>query len=273
MAAGVTVEPVFAEFPKKYPEIKVVSIRRGQQAARIVTERRAGKYIEDVVILGPPPMYNVLYKGKVLDPIKPALILPEVRDESRWWKGKHRYLDEEEQYIFAFNLTLLLSFAYNTKLVDPNGIKSYWDLLHPKWKGKIVLLDPTSLPAGTHLLFLYYHSDLGPEFIRRLLSEMDVTVSRDIRQIADWLAAGKFAISGLTQIPRTGLDVAKRQGLPVDWFRAEQLKEGVALYSSSGNVGLVNRALHPNAARVAVNWLLSREGQTSYQKVFGDVDS
>ena len=267
-------QPVFAEFQKKYPEIKLVTIPgRAELATLIITERRAGKYLADVTIGSANAMYNVLYKGRALDPIKPTLILPEVLDESKWWKGKHLYLDEEERSIFAFNLAPLLSFAYNTKLVDPNGIKSYWDFLHPKWKGKILLLDPTGPGTGNSLLFLYYHRELGPEFIRRLLTEMDVTASRDLRQIADWLATGKFAISGLTVVPRTGLDVAKKQGLPVDWFGAGHFKEGAALSSLGGNVVLLNRAPHPNAARVLINWLLSREGQTVFQKVSPAADS
>lgn len=102
---------------------------------------------------------------------------------------------------------------------------------------------------------------------------MDVTASRDIRQIVDWLATGKFAISGLTQVPRTGLDVAKKQGLPVDWFDAAQLKEGVPLFASTGRAVLLNRAPHPNAARVLINWLLSREGQIVFQKVSPAADS
>jgi len=276
VAATPTLQMVFAEFQKRYPQIKVVFLpgSSAQLLPRIITERRAGKYLEDVVITGPSPMYSFLYKGKALDPIKPALILPEVLDESKWWKGKHLYRDDEEKYIFAFNLAPLPFFAYNTKLVDPKEIKSYWDFLHPKWKGKILLLDPTSPSgAGAILLFLYYHPELGPEFIRRLLSEMDVTASRDVRQIADWLATGKFAISGITEVRRTRLDIAKKQGLPVDWFSAQQFKEGVPLAPAGGSVALLNRAPHPNAARVAINWLLSREGQMIYQKLFGDRDS
>jgi ABC-type Fe3+ transport system substrate-binding protein len=275
LATNQAFQVVFAEFQKTYPEIKVVSTSSGggEQVSRIVSERRAGKYLEDVVTSGAPAMYNMLYKRNALDPIKPALILPEVLDESKWWKGKHLYMDEEERYIFAFNLVPLLSFAYNTKLVDPKEIKSYWDFLDPKWKGKILLLDPTS-PFGTApLQFLYYHPQLGPEFIRRLLSEMDVTASRDTRQIADWLATGKFAISGLTVVSRTRLDKAKKQGLPVDWFDAGHFKEGVALHSAPANIGLLNRAPHPNAARVLINWLLSREGQIAYQKASDDRDS
>ena len=90
-----------------------------------------------------------LYKAKALDPIKPPLLLPEVIDESKWWGGKHLYKDEEKQHILATDLSVLTSFAYNTKLVDPNEIKSYWDFLNPKWKGKILLLEPGSGGTGT----------------------------------------------------------------------------------------------------------------------------
>jgi ABC-type Fe3+ transport system substrate-binding protein len=273
VAATPSVEMVFAEFEKKYPQIKVVFIAgRGQQLNQIMSERRAGKYLVDLNVAGMTVM-SPLYKGKTVDPIKPTLILPEVRDESKWWRGEHFYKDEGKQYIFAFNLSVLASFAFNTKLVDPKEVKSYWDVLHPKWKGKIVLLEPGSAGTATSMQFLYYYSELGPEFIRRLLNEMDVTVSRDSRQIVDWLVTGKFAISGLAGVTRTGLDVAKKQGLPVDWFRPQQFKEGMALVSLGGHIALLNRAPHPNAARVAINWLLSREAQMMYQKVSGEVDS
>jgi len=275
LATNQDFQMVFAEFQKRYPEIQVVSLpgNSSAQLPRIITERRAEKYLADVAIFGPGGMYNVLHKAKALDPIKPALILPEVLDKSKWWKGEHHYRDDEEQYIFAFNLVPRHTWAYNTKLVNPSEIKSYWDLLNPKWKGKILLQDPTlQNPLGI-LRFHYYHPELGPEFIRKLLTEMDVTASRDLRQIGDWLATGKFAISGLTEVSRTRLDVAKKQGLPVDWFSAQQFKEGVSLGTQNGSVALLNRAPHPNAARVAINWLLSREGQMIFQKVLGDVDS
>jgi ABC-type Fe3+ transport system substrate-binding protein len=34
----------------------------------------------------------------------------------------------------------------------------------------------------------------------------------------------------------------------------------------------MNQAPHPNAARLFVNWLLSREGQLSFQKVMNSAD-
>lgn len=275
IAGGSDVPELFKIFQKRYPEIKVVLIpgRTGELANRIMAERRAGKYLVDLYIIGATTMYAVLYKGKALDAIKPALILPEVVDESKWWRGKHMYLDDEDRYIFAFNGAVRSWFAYNTQLVNPKEIKSYWDLVNPKWKGKIVGLDPASSGAGAPLRFLYYHPELGQEFIKRLLNEMEITVSRDMRQITDWLGTGKFAISVLTAVSRTGLDEAKKQGLPIDWFGPKTFKEGAPLNSASGNVGLLNRAPHPNAAKIALNWLLSREAQIAYQKLGAEADS
>jgi ABC-type Fe3+ transport system substrate-binding protein len=276
--SGTGYPEIFAEFQKKYPEIKVVTgspSRPPELAQRLMTERRGGKNLVDLFIDGSSTIYYVLYKGKVLDPIKPALILPEVLDESKWWKGKHSYQDPEGNYIFAFNGELQSYFCYNTTLVNPDEIRSYWDLLNPKWKGKIVVLDPTQSGAGsaTTLRFLYHNSSLGPQFIRRFLGEMDLTASRDTRQITDWLAVGKFALSAFVSASRAGVVQAKKQGLPVDWFGPKTFKEGAVLSASNGNIALVNGAPHPNAAKVAMNWLLSREGQILYQKIYGEPDS
>ena len=49
------------------------------------------------------------------------------------------------------------------------------------------------------------------------------------------------------------------------------MREGANISSASGNIGFVNRAPHPNAGKVFINWLLSRQGQivvqTEYAKV------
>jgi len=271
-------EAVFAEFHKKHPEIKVVAVTTGRPpdlAQRLMTERRAGKHLVDLYIAGASTMHAVLYKGKALDPIKPALILPEVVDESKWWMGgKYNYADEEKAYIFAFNGEVQPYFAYNTKLVDPNEIKSYWDLVHPKWRGKIVALDPLiGGPVATPLRFLYYTPGLGPDYLKKLLGETGLVGARDPFQIVNWLAVGRFAISIFTAANRSDIPAAKKQGLAVDWFPPKSFKEGAIVSSASGNVGLINSAPHPNAAKVALNWLLSREGQMVYQRIEPEQDS
>ena len=86
---------------------------------------------------------TVFHRAKILEPVKPLLLLPEVVDTSGWFEGKHHYDDPENRYIFVFEGTPRSGeITYNTKLVNPSEIKSYWDLLNPKWKGKIVSVDP-----------------------------------------------------------------------------------------------------------------------------------
>ena len=246
-------------FQKRFPGIKVVAVpgRGVESQQRILNERRAGKYLADVLSSG-----ITTYGGIPLEAIPPALILPEVVDESKWWHGQHRYGDAKRRTIFIYaGKPQIGGVSYYTPAVDPKELQSFWDFLQPKWKGKIEARDiRISGPGGGAIRLLYHHPQVGPSFIRRLFSEMDVTLFRDSRQGLDWLARGKFAICFFCN----NVDRAKRQGLPVDEFGV--MKEGAALVANFGTVGLVNKGPHPNAARVFVNWLLSREGQLTLQK-------
>ncbi|HEX7231735.1 MAG TPA: extracellular solute-binding protein [Candidatus Binatia bacterium] len=263
-------EGLFGELHKKYPEIKITGVfnRGADVAKRLMAERRAEKYVADLYVNGMTTGYNVFYKAKALDPIPPQLILPEVTDGSKWWRGKLHYVDPENQYLLNINGENRMVLAYNTKLVNPAEIKSYWDLLNPKWKGKIVAYDPTLGGSGDATRFFYHTKSLGPEFIRRILLETDIVISTDTRQMGDWLAGGKFAFTIFAPVSRMDLDQMQIQGLPVDWFKPEQLKEGTYITGGSGGVALINRAPHPNAAKLGLNWLLSREGQIAYQRLF-----
>ena len=263
-------EKLFAEFNKKYPEIKVVGVfgRGADVAKRFMAERRGEKYLADLYVNGMTTGYNVFYKAKALDPIPPLLVLPEVTDTSKWWQGKLHYVDPEGQYLLNINGETRIVVGYNTKLVNPAEITSYWDLLNPKWKGKIVAYDPTLGGAGDAMRFFYHQKNLGPEFIKRILTETDIVISNDTRQMGDWLAGGKFALSIFGPISRMDLDVMQMQGLPVSWFAPEHLKEGAYITAGSGGVALINKAPHLNAAKVGLNWLLSREGQIAYQRIF-----
>jgi hypothetical protein len=53
-----------------------------------MAERRAGKYQSDLYIGGQGTHVSVLYPARALAPMPPAFILPEVKDESKWFKGK-----------------------------------------------------------------------------------------------------------------------------------------------------------------------------------------
>ena len=251
------------EFRKEFPEIKIVSVNGsgGQLATRIAAEARGGKMVADIYSGGPNSNYRILYRGKLLDSIKSALILPEITDESKWMGGKHVYNDREREFIFIYvALPSSRGLAFHEKFVNPKEFKSYWDLTLPKWKGKMTSQPLTGTGLTAQLQFYYYNPDLGPKFIRRAFGAMDVTFG-DRRTITDWLAAGKYAIcQGCRQI-----DKARSQGLPVDHFDTGDWKEGQPLSTGGGSLGLIKGGPNPNAARVFVNWFLSRKGQTAMQ--------
>ena len=271
-------EPVFRDgFQKKYPKIKVTMAggRGPELSQRVMSERRAEKFAVDLYISGNISPLTVFHRAKILEPIKPLLLLPEVVDTSAWYEGKHHYDDPENRYIFVFEGTPRSGeITYNTKLVNPSEIKSYWDLLNPKWKGKIVSVDPlVSGPISAAHIFFYKQPDLGAEFLRRLHADTDIAIVRSNEQMLDWLSAGKFAFG----IGARDVDTAMMQGLPLMQFLPGALKEGSSVTAYNGTLSYFNRAPHPNAAKVAINWLLSREGQTAWldanQKTGGLYDS
>ena len=70
---------------------------------------------------GPNGTY-VIHQAKGLDPLKPALMLPEVVDESKWWQGKHQYVDKEGAYVFTFNGTLRVDVVSQHELGKSKGV-------------------------------------------------------------------------------------------------------------------------------------------------------
>jgi len=263
----ITHPDIVAAFNKEYPFIKAVLVtgRVGDLMPRIAAERRAGKFLADLYGggLGGRAFYDFQRSG-VLDPLKSVLTLPDVVDESKWLNGRHHYADGDGQYVFMFEGSVAgLGLYYNTKLVDPKEFKSYWDLLNPKWKGKIALFERPGT-GSPNMVRYYYNPQLGPEFVRRLWSEMDLVVSQERRQATDWLGSGKFILC----IDCADTDAARKQGVPVSEFEHKYLKEAGAEIGTSGNSGLalINKAANPNAAKVFINWFLSRQGQMAWQE-------
>ena len=266
-----TYAPVLASgaFEKAFPDIKlsVVSGVENDLERRFSAERRAGKYLADAFMVG-VLRSNDFKQTKYLDPIKPVLLLPEVVDESKWWRGKHFYSDPEQQYLFRYVASAQLGqISYNTQLVQAKEFTSFWDFLHPKWKGKILARD-IRLPGtgGSAIRLFYFSPEMGPNFVRRLFSQTDITLFRERRQGLDWLAAGKFPICFWCE----GVEKANSQGLPVDTLG--RMKEGAGLSAGQAILTFVNQAPHPNAARVFINWFLSREGQLNFQRALGKAD-
>lgn len=262
---GKQYQDAIMSFQEYYPKIKLNYVPGSgtNNAQRLLTERRAGKYLADAFVGGSGTMILVLFKGGVLEPIPPQLILPESKDTSAWFEKKHHYADSENQYVLMMQGSVQLDLgAYNTNLVNPAEVKSFWDILKPKWKGKMAAFDPRDRGHIQRMRALYYNPALGGEFLRRLFGEMDVTLGRDQRQLLDWVAGGKFhaylfaTSSDVEDARKKGLPVGVLYGLPREGYMSGQF----------GHIALVKQMPHPNATRVFLNWILSREGQIQWQK-------
>jgi iron(III) transport system substrate-binding protein len=256
--------PLVESFEKAFSGIKVeyTPIGGAQFVPRLKLERAAGQYLWDVHVGGTTSAITLMDEG-YLAPIAPALILAEVKELKNWWLGKHHFADDAGKYIFAFQGASGSRIVTNANLVDPKEIKSYWDLLQPKWRGKIGMTSPTH--AGTGLAgatFFYMQKGLGPEFLKKLLTESKVVLYDDSVRLAEEVARGKIAIG--VQVPEADMTRYAKENLPIRGH--PRLKEGGYLSPGFGSVPLIERAPHPSAAKVYINWLLSREGQTAYSK-------
>jgi iron(III) transport system substrate-binding protein len=254
---------IMGAFASEFPELKIVTVngKGSALAPRIVAERRAGKYLVDVFVDGSTIPYRTLGE-EAFDPVPPALILPEVTDKSKWFGGKHYYPDPKNQYIFMFEGSVDTGYLrVNTKTFKKNEFKSYWDVLTPKWKGKIVVYDPAE-SSLQNVAILYYDPRVGREFITSLFGDMDIVISRERRQATDWLAQGVYPLCFFCR----DIEVASKQGLPVD---NAQVHEAASTIAPGGNaaIHLMSKSPHPNAAKIFVNWYLSRRGQMAWQKV------
>jgi iron(III) transport system substrate-binding protein len=261
---GTAYREVMRGFEKKYPEITLEfqSFTPANFTARFSKERQAGQYLWDIYVTGPTGFDISAKKSGDLDPIRPLFVLPEVLDEKAWFGGFDKaFLDSEKKYIFAFQAQITPQVLINREFVSEKDLNSIKGLLDPKWKGKIAINDPRVDGAGNGRIALWA-GQMGEEFVRALLKQ-DLTLTRDDRQLADWLARGKFPIA----IGVNDTDIAELQKLGVG-AKVEplggKLAEAWRLSTGWGAARLVNKAPHVNAATVYVNWLLSKEGQTAW---------
>lgn len=228
---------------------------------KISSERRAGLYTPDIYASGVDSIYNYLKPQGALDPLEPVLILPEVIEPKVWLDEKIRWGDDDRK-VLLWAAYPVAPIAINTDMVQPSALKSYQDLLDPRWKGKIVVNDPTIEGLGqSTFIDMLYQKTVEPAFFRNLVKNQDIAILRDQYLIATWLARGKYPIA---LGPSWGRLVEYMDaGAPITSVRPG---EGVSLRAAGAALTLMNKAPHPNAAKVFINWFLSREGQALVQK-------
>jgi len=261
---------IFNAFSHKYG-IQVIDTKgSGSHAVtRVLVERSRGMYTADLAMVGPSSMEN-LRRGGALAPLQPLFMHPEVVDRSHGWRlDQYVWNDGDRKYVAAYtvminnNLTDLYYNTDNVSAVELEQLNSWQDLLAPRWRGRIaVILDPDQQGKVSTLTRLL--DTLGEDWIRRFVLEAKpVLLPGDAyMELADGLARGKYDMAFFVGSADVTLDDMAASGLPVRLLE-KQLKEGPAI-SISGSIAALDRAPHPNAAKLFVNWYLSREGQQAY---------
>lgn len=263
---GAVRQALTQEFMRAFSGISIDYV--GQTGAAIVprinSERKAGIYMVDLHI-GSPITILLSLKELAL-PLEQFLILPEVKEGKYWLGGKLEFADLEGKYDFVFTTYAKLAMAYNPDLLEPQRASqlSYWDLTKPEWKGKVLMHNPIMGPGRGTVTFLYLHSQLGLDFLRALAKNEPV-LNTDDRLMLEWVGRGKYPLA-IAPSELTAIELI-RAGLPIKL--QPRLKEGTYASAAFGSVIYVNKAPHPNAARVYLNWLLSKEGQTAYSRASG----
>jgi iron(III) transport system substrate-binding protein len=242
-------------------KVEYLAGRSNEMTARLRMERESGIFSVDVVTAGVQTMASPLYAEKMLDPLKPLLILPEVVDGSKWKRGQPWFIDPEAQYILRLFSTASSLFFLNTRFVQPSEMKSIKNLLEPKWQGKISVFDPTDAGTGSNTAAALY-VQFGEPFLRALFVDQKPVFSRDKRQMEDWLARGTYPISFGARSEE--VDRLQKEGFPI--AKAAPADAMDMLTGASGLLAIVNRAPHPNAARVFLNWLASKEGAEVFSR-------
>ncbi|MBI4329651.1 MAG: substrate-binding domain-containing protein [Chloroflexi bacterium] len=242
-------------------DAEISSAGASQQGEKLLTERRAGIFSYDIAVQGANFGVNLMKPSGAFDPADQALILPEVKDPKVWLGGQFPWFDKAHTMI-PFFARLDTNLSINTSLVKPGEITAYKDLLDPRWKGQILLRDPTTVGAGSGW-FRENGRDLGLDFMRALARQEPAILDND-RQCVEWLARGKYSV--LIAGNSDQLNNFIKEGATISILDA---KDSRTLGPSSGIVSLVNRPPHPNAARLFLNWILTSEGQTTMTRNVG----
>jgi len=248
-----TQRAVSQHFQQKYGiAIDWTGIDARDIAPRVLAEQRTKQYVADLIMTG---------LGGACTPVKAAGYVAPILAPSTFEKGVWRLeplaaAPTERDWAYLF-MPLIPSFFINTNLVPPGEEpKGYQDLLHPKWKGKIVLQTPAVGGSGSGWFRATYKA-LGLDYLRKLAGQ--VVIVPQVNDVPDQVSRGQYAI-GLGASTGRGRELV-REGAPVRFLWPQ---EGPHL-SYIGTCAL-SPVVHPNAAKLFLNWLYTQEGQLLYTK-------
>ena len=163
--------------------VEMISGMGAAVSTRIINERKAGIYNVDVYVGGTSTPVAYLKPKEVLEPLGKIIFRPDVLDEKAW-RLFGLYFDREHMLAGGFG-TVQPIIAVNPDLIKTEEIRSYKDLLLPKFKGKIVLGNATS--TGPSLQAMQTLNNLMGESFLWKLAEQEPVIASDWRLHAEWV--------------------------------------------------------------------------------------
>lgn len=241
-------------FTQKYGiELEMVAASPVELVERILREKRTGLNLADLYGAGATSHLLNLKPFEAFASMDSSLILPEVKDPKVWWGGAFPWVDPEHQLVI-YMLHPNLIWTVNTEMVKPEDEpKSYQDMLQPKWKGKIAMADPTVPGSG----LIWFNTEIqrqGRDFFVEL-AKQEPLITRDTRLQVEWVAKGRYLLA-VTPLPEIVNDFILA-GAPLKAYSPSDFQ---LLTAGTGALSLIANAPHPNAAKVYINWILSKEG-------------
>jgi iron(III) transport system substrate-binding protein len=233
---------IAAAFENKYGvRLDVLEVRASELRERVRTEQASGKVLGDVSHNGSTSTGLQLAEGT----FQPHGPLPNLKRPVAPFTA-----DDMRVPIYVIPYGILV----NTDLVKPaDEPKSWKDLLHPRWRGKLLADDMRALGGGA-VFFMVTFQKLGKEFHDKL-AEQQPHMNRELRGNYPRVARGEYP----AYVPFTVPDILDLKGLPVKLIVPI---EGCPYVRFDG--AIYKGAPHPNAARLLVDFLLGDEVQLIY---------
>jgi len=242
-------QEVFKEFNKRYPDIKIEMVRApgGQLITRVKTEAAAGKLIADIVdhsdralMLPLADLFQDYAPPNASDYDPASLVSP------KFWP----------------RITAIWSIAYNTELVkDPP--KSWMDLTKPQYD-KLTGQVFAQSGGTTWTRVMFERQVLGEDYWAKQAATHPVLYPSGA-PMSDALVRGEIAMGPLLY---NAVYPKQKDGAPIKIIFPP---EGVP--ANPYATGIPKTAAHPNAAKLFLNWCLSKEGQTFMIKQHGNLTS
>lgn len=236
-------------------------------SAKLLAERRAGLYMADAYVGGTTTILTDMKPKDVLLPLEPVLFLPEVLDTKLWFKNTLPWLDRDKMVLQIRMMPggSQADVVFNTRISAKSEFVSWYDLLNPKFKGKINLQDPTAAGKGGKFInkaITYYGLDWD---YMKALAKQEPFLIRDKRLMIEWVAQGKHLVA--INPDSVTYEEFKEAGASVGTSILKETKD--ILGGGYSGIARIDKSPHPYAAKLFINWFLSKEGQTYYARADG----